>query len=289
VQAGLIVKEAVKFFRATAPATVQIECDVRTECLVTADPVEVRRIVVNLCTNAVRAMREGGGTLRVALEEAESEDSAEDRRLKLTVVDSGCGMEDSVAAHAFEPFYSAWDDDSGAGMGLSVVHGIVTRLGGAVRLETRRGEGTSFEVYLPVRERRPEPVVEVPESLPQGRGRVFFVDDEDMVRDVARESLAEAGFEVIAFPTAIDALAAFDRDPSAVDIVVTDMTMPRMTGDELVRRMKAVRPDLPVVLCTGYSEKITPEGADRLGVDKFLLKPVDMFYLADTLVTLLAA
>jgi PAS domain S-box-containing protein len=297
VQAGLIVKEALKFLRSSVPTTIQIQGDVRSESLVHVDPAEVRHLVMNLCTNAVLAMRDQGGTLQVDLDDVDLDESfARDhpgvspgRFLRLTVADSGCGMTPETAERAFEPFYSGWGPEPGAGMGLSVVHGIVSRGHGAITLRSEPGAGSAFAVHLPL-ERREEPgVAGDATELPRGSGRVFLVDDEKIVLEVTAEALDEAGYEVTAFPTPGEALAAFEADPGGVDILITDMTMPGMTGDEMARRFKAVRPGLPVILCTGFSEKISAEGVSSLGVERFLKKPVDMFQLADTIATLLAA
>ena len=282
VQVSLVVKEATRFLRATIPSTIEIRGDFRSESVVLAEPTEIHRIVVNLCTNASLAMRGAGGVLDVGLADVEV-DAAEAARhpglapgryLRLRVRDTGCGMPPEVVAHIFEPFYTTRAEGEGTGMGLAVVHGIVKRCRGAIVVESAPGRGSTFDVLLPVAPCAAPAAPAASEAAPVGTERVLFVDDEPLVAGLAVDMLGQLGYRVRTFTDSRQALAAFEADPDAFDILVTDMTMPGMTGEELARRAKALRPRLPVVLCTGYSETMTAEKARALGIDEFVMKPV---------------
>ncbi len=284
VQVGLIVKEASKFLRATVPSTIEIRMDVQSTSVVLADPTEIHRIIVNLCTNAALAMHEQGGVLEIGLADVDVDSSlaqqfpgvAAGRFLRLRVRDTGHGMSREVVEHVFEPFFTTRDVGKGVGLGLAVVHGIVTSLHGAITVQSAPGKGTTFEVYLPVAE------IAVPDEVPplegvcRGTERVLVVDDDPLVLEVATDMLQELGFAVRSETRAAAALAVFEADPQAFDLVLTDMTMPGMTGDVLAERLKRCRPDIPVILCSGYTEEQIPERTRMQGIDEFLMKPLFM-------------
>ena len=282
VQVSLIVAEAMKFLRATVPTTIEIWTDVQSDAVVLADPTEIHRIIVNLCTNAALAMDDHGGFLEVGLAEVDLDASFAARHagvvpgrfLRLKVRDTGCGMTREVMARVFEPFFTTREPGKGTGMGLAVVHGIVKRCSGAIVVESEPGAGTTFEVYLPiVQQDLPAPATEA-DDTPGGTERVLVVDDEPLVAETVADMLRTLGYDVRYRTNGLEALAAFAAHPETVDVVITDMTMPGMTGEVLAQRLKGIRPDLPVILCTGYSERMSPERAKALGIDEFVMKPV---------------
>jgi PAS domain S-box-containing protein len=288
VQVSLIVKEATKFLRASIPATVEIRTDVRSDAVVLAEPTDLHRIVINLCTNAALAMQDHGGLLELGLAEVELDESFASRHpgvspgrfVRLTVRDTGHGMTREVQARIFEPFFTTRERGEGTGMGLAVVHGIVTRCHGAITVESEPGRGTTFELHLPLVERAAPAVAPPSEPVLTGAGRILVVDDEPLVAAMVVEQLNELGYRATACANGPEALETFAADPRAIDLVVTDMTMPGMTGDALAQQLKQLRPGLPVVLCTGYSDRITAETARAQGIDEFAMKPVPMAELS---------
>ena len=288
VQVSLVVREAAKFLRASIPATVEIRTDVRSDAVVLAEPTDLHRIVINLCTNAALAMHDHGGLLELRLAEVDLDASFASRNpgvspgrfVRLTVRDTGHGMTREVQARIFEPVFTTRECGEGTGMGLAVVHGIVTRCRGAVTVESEPGKGTTFELHLPLVERAAPAANPPPESLLAGTGRILVVDDEPLVVAMVVDQLNELGYQATACANGPEALEAFAADPRAIDLVVTDMTMPGMTGDVLAQRLKSLRPDLPVVLCTGYSDRISAETARAQGIDEFAMKPIPMAELS---------
>jgi PAS domain S-box-containing protein len=288
VEVGPIVKEATRFLRASIPSTVEIRTDIRSEAAVLAEPTEIHRVVVNLCTNAALAMQERGGLLELTLAEVDLDAPFADqhpavspgRFLRLTVRDTGHGMSREVQAHIFEPFFTTREHGTGTGMGLAVVHGIVTRCRGAVTVASEPGQGTTFEVWLPVVEAEAEVDESRPEQLLTGTERILVVDDEPSVAATVVDQLDALGYRATSCANGPEALAAFRATPDAIDLVVTDMTMPGMTGVVLAQELKRLRPGLPVVLCTGYSQHITAENFREQGLDGFAMKPAGMVELS---------
>jgi PAS domain S-box-containing protein len=288
VEVGPIVKEATRFLRASIPSTVEIRTDIRSSAAVLAEPTEIHRVVVNLCTNAALAMQERGGLLELTLTEADRDAAPAGRHpgaspgriLRLTVRDTGRGMSREVQARVFEPFFTTREHGTGTGMGLAVVHGIVTRCGGTVTVESEPGLGTTFEVRLPVVEAEAEADESRPEQLVAGTERVLVVDDEPSVAATVVDQLAAMGYRATSCASGPEALAAFRADPGGIDLLLTDMTMPGMTGVALAQEFKRLRPELPVLLCTGYSQHITAETSRAQGIDEFAMKPVGMVELS---------
>jgi PAS domain S-box-containing protein len=280
VQLGLIVKEASRFLRATVPTTIEIRTDVQSTSLVLADPTEIHRIIINLCTNAVLAMNERGGLLEIGLADVDTSFAqcfpglASGKFLRLRVRDTGHGMSRDVLERIFEPFFTTREVGKGTGMGLAVVHGIVASLRGSITVKSEPGAGTTFEVHLPVAEKA-VPVALAPSKDDQhGTERVLLVDDDPLVLETVAEMLRELGYQVRSETSWAIAQATFEADPQAFDLVITDMTMPGMTGDVLAERLKGCRPDIPIILCSGYTEEQMPEGTRVQVFDEFLLKPL---------------
>ena len=291
VQLKLIVKEVLKLLRASLPAFIEINQKIDSEAAVMADPVQIHQVMMNLCTNAGYAMRDKGGLLDVRLTEvALDEDFVRphaDRRpgayLKLSVRDTGTGIAREHLSRVFEPFFTTKPKGEGTGMGLSVVHGIVTRLGGMITVESAPGQGSCFDVYLPSLKSEPSLAVADAKTLPVGVERILFVDDEIFQTDMLQHMLGLLGYKVTVSNNSPQALALFAKDPMAFDLVITDMIMPEMTGDVLARRILDIRPDLPIILCTGYSENISEPQAKAMGIKAFVLKPLVMQELANLL------
>jgi CheY-like chemotaxis protein len=244
---------------------------------------------MNLCTNAYQAMQTTGGALDVRLTETiiGYEETVKHLGIKmgphlhLSVRDEGVGMEPSVLERIFEPYYTTKEPGKGTGLGLSVIHGIVKNHGGFVTVESTPGKGSIFHVYLPTLE-DPGANAEEEACLEQSSGseRILLVDDEPQIVDMEEQLLERLGYRVTALSSSLEALNTFAHQPDQFDLVITDMTMPQLSGDRLARRLWEIRPDLPVILCTGYNEMISEDKAIAMGIRKFLLKPIDKDELA---------
>lgn len=288
VQVKLIVKEVLKLLRASLPVSINVVQQIYSDDTVMADPVQIHQVMMNLCTNAGYAMREKGGLLTVRLEGVDLDeaftklhgDLKPGRYLRLSVADTGKGIAPENLIRVFDPFFTTKPKGEGSGMGLSVVHGIVTRLGGVITVKNVPEQGAVFDVYLPAIENHTAvPILET-DTLPTGSERILFVDDEASQTEMIRHMLGLLGYKVTSIGKSPDALELYEKDPLAVDLVITDMIMPLMNGEELARRILALRPDLPVILCTGYSEHFSEADAKALGIKGFVLKPLVMADLA---------
>ena len=282
IQIQLIVKEALKLLRASLPSTIQVRQDLASEGLVLGDPTQIHQVVMNLCTNAFHAMHERGGVLEVSLSETQIGASPPpDLRvlpqgpcLKLRVRDSGPGIDPAIIHRIFDPYFSTKEKGKGTGLGLAVVHGIVKSHRGAIQVSSRLGEGATFDVYFPMVQAAAAMTEANSEAaVVGGRERILFVDDEPTIEFLGKQMLGSLGYEVATCGTAIAALELFRSDPSAFDLVITDMTMPLMTGDRMALEMMGLRPDLPVIICTGFNELLTKERAQELGIREILMKP----------------
>ncbi len=282
IQVGLIIKEALKLLRASLPSTIDIQSEIQSKAIVEADPIQIHQVIMNLCTNAGHAMRQMGGTLKVTLtEEKLAGDFANNHPamlpgdyLKITVSDTGPGIARDILDKIFDPYFTTKEKGEGTGMGLAVVQGIVQNCHGAVTAGSALGEGACFNVYLPIIQMA-EPVpsrVHVP--IAGGNEHILFVDDEPPLADLSKQILERMGYRVTIRTSSIEALELFKSNPESIDLVITDMTMPHMTGDILTAKMQSIRPDLPVVICTGYSEKITQDVIDRLKIRALIMKPI---------------
>lgn len=287
-----VVKEALKLLRASIPTTVEIRKDIAKEsATVMADPIQIHQVLMNLCTNAAFAMREEGGILGIGLEniDIEGEATAQYPDLKpgpyvrLTVSDTGPGIEGAVKGRIFDPFFTTKGPGEGTGMGLSVVHGIVKSHGGMITVYSEPGEGTTFHVLLPRIEGEIAPEAEKVEPLPTGSERILFVDDEEALVRMGEQMLSRLGYEVVARTSSVEALEAFRTQPDKFDLVITDLTMPNMTGKQLARELAGIRSDIPVILCTGYSQIMSDEEAKSAGIDGVVMKPMVMRELAETI------
>ncbi|MBI5186420.1 MAG: response regulator [Nitrospinae bacterium] len=283
VQFHLILKEALKLLRASIPSTIEIRenIDLRSD-IALADPTQIHQVVMNLCTNAAYAMREKGGVLGIELKPFEVDPDfasshvslREGEYLRLTVSDTGHGMEKAILERIFEPFFTTKKRGEGTGLGLAAVYGIVKNLGGAVSVYSEPGRGTSFHVYLPRATEKEAEEMAFLRPIPRGTERILFVDDEEMLVEMGQRTLERLGYKVTAKAGSLEALEAFRAAPADFDLVITDQTMPNMAGDALARELLGVRPDIPIILCTGFSHAVTPEKAKALGIREFLMKPL---------------
>ena len=283
-----IIKDSLKFLRATIPTSIDIRQDIRaTDDTVLADPTQIHQIMMNLCTNASHAV-ETGGTIEVGIENIVlDEDSAvlypdliPGNYVKVTVSDTGQGIAPEATGRIFDPYFTTKEVGKGTGMGLSVVHGIVKSHGGAIIVESELGKGTTFSVLFPVIEKQVDSEIEIDEKLPTGNERILFVDDEESMVYVGRYRLERLGYQVEAQTSPVQALKLFQANPDQFDLLITDMAMPRMTGDMLVKEILKIRPDMPTILCTGFSEKIDEERSKELGISAYIVKPFDRRDLA---------
>ena len=278
----VIVKEVMKLLRATIPSTITISADISPQCgTVVADPTMVHQLVMNLCTNSYHAMRQKGGLLSISLQPV---DLAEEHTgsmldipagayVRLSVADTGHGMEKSVQQHIFDPYYTTKEKGQGTGLGLAVVHGIVHDLGGAITVTSDVGQGTTFDVFLPLSGNSHESEDMVSPVVRRGEGRILLVDDEVAITAVAARMLGRLGYQVTCFNSSRDALKAFIEAPQGFDLVISDQTMPEYTGLELIERIKKVAAGMPVLLMSGYSDQVDAESSRAMGLDGFLAKP----------------
>ncbi len=278
-----VIKEALKLIKSSLPSTIEISQNIKTDCgLVMADLTQIHQIVMNLCTNAFHAMEETDGKLTITLKEVEL--SAEDLKdpamipgphVCLTVADTGPGMEQGIIARIFDPYFTTKEEGKGTGLGLAVVHGIVKSYGGHISVYSELGKGTEFKVYLPViKPQETAQIIEADLPIQKGNERILLIDDQDVIVQMIRQMLERLGYHVTARASSTDALEAFRTQPDKFDLVITDMTMPNMTGDKLAGELIKIRSDIPVILCTGFSEIMSKEKAAAMGIKGFLMKPV---------------
>ena len=277
-----LVKDSLRLLQTSLPESIEIREKLDSKGSILAEPSEVQQLILNLCANASHAMKEREGVLEISLQDVAVEtaqvldygDLFPGRYVRLMVKDTGLGIDPSIRDRIFDPYFTTGPSGEGSGLGLSIVHSTVMSYGGALKIDSIAGEGTSFEVYLPA----VEPELEkggqrTLRAVPLGRGRILFVDDEFALMDVGRQMLTRLGYQVLALSNPREALITFVDRPGQFDVVITDMTMPQMSGVELARRMMEVRPDIPVILCTGYSEHVDKEKAEKLGIRGFMMKP----------------
>jgi len=281
-----LAKEAVKFLRSSLPVTIDLSLDTRvTNSVILADATQVHQVLMNLCTNAAHAMRLSGGRLAIRIDNAsppaalmpEGADGARPEGfLHLSVSDTGQGIEPAQLNRIFDPFFTTKAPGEGTGLGLSVVYGIVKALGGAIRVDSTPGRGSTFDIYLPSAASRGQEPDRPAEPIPRGTESVLFVDDEGHLVEVMGQVLSALGYRVTTVRESRNALRLFRENPESFDLIITDMTMPDMTGAELAREILRFRPQTPIILCTGYSELISEEEALRMGIRRFLMKPLFM-------------
>jgi signal transduction histidine kinase/CheY-like chemotaxis protein/PAS domain-containing protein len=293
LEPGPVVKEALKLLRASLPSTIEIRQEIKSECAaILGDPTQIHQVLMNLCTNAAHAMGENGGRLAVGLDTRDLDDEQARNFLglktgsyvRLWVRDTGRGIDPEIMDRIFDPYYTTKAPGEGTGLGLATVHGIIQRHDGVIRVESSPGQGALFEIYLPMLPDAAPPAASPKESLSHGKKeRILLVDDEPPLVDVLQQVLTRLGYRVVPFTDSLAAFEAFAADPKGFDLILTDQTMPRMTGLDFAQKALALRPGIPIVLATGFSKMANPETALAKGVRAVLTKPVLVDQLSRTI------
>ncbi|MBF0530658.1 MAG: response regulator, partial [Deltaproteobacteria bacterium] len=287
-----LIKQALKRVRASLKATITLKQKIKgTSSWVIADPTKIYQVLMNLCTNAAHAMRKEGGVLEVRLETISIRESEIENYLdlrpgfyhRLTVSDTGDGIDKQILERIFEPFFSTKGDE-GTGLGLSVVYGIVKSYNGSIKVSSEINKGSSFQVLLPISEKKSSRMIDFSAiSLPLGSEKILFLDDEEAISVMGGDMLKRLGYQVTNLTSSFEALKLFTDDPYQFDLVITDQTMPIITGAELAKEMMRIRPDIPIILCTGFSQQVSSEVAGALGIKRFCMKPLILQELAQTI------
>ncbi len=282
----IIIKEALKLIRSSIPSFIEIKEDIASKASVMADPTQIHQVVMNLCTNAYHAMLGTGGVLAVELKETTVPGSdnitelnmAPGRYLRLRVSDTGCGIQPDIMDKIFDPYFSTKAPDKGTGLGLAVVHGIIKDSNGYIKVYSRPGQGTDFNVFLPVSEEKAGMAdMKGKKNLPfQGTEKIMVADDEENIRNSITEFLEDLGYTVFTFSNGRDALDAFRENPYQFDMIISDITMPFLPGDALAAYILEIRPEIPIILCSGYSDRIADDSLLQQGIYKCLDKPVSL-------------
>ena len=284
-----VIKEVLKLIRSSIPTTIEIKQHISNKCgLVTADPTQIHQVAMNLMTNAYHAMENEGGVLEVTLKEVElgvddltNPSMAAGTYVCLTVADTGIGMDQITMERIFEPYFTTKEIGKGTGLGMAVAHGIVKSYSGNIKVYSEPDKGTVFHVYLPVIKSQFETEkTEAVTPVPKGTERILLVDDEETIVHMEKQMLERLGYDVTERTSSIEALEAFRASPDNFDLVITDMTMPNMTGIQLAPKLLEIKPDIPIIICTGFSAKIDNEKAKAAGIRGYVMKPVVMSEIA---------
>jgi len=287
-----LIIESLKLLRSSIPTTIEIRSNLSADPdTVLADSSLISQVLMNLCSNAAYAMREKGGALEVHLDNirvhetsgSAYQDLIPGNYVRLTVRDTGDGIAPEVMERIFDPYFTTKRVDEGSGMGLAVVHGIVTHHDGLIIAHSEQGKGSIFEVLIPVIDMAAETEVKKPDNLPRGTERILFVDDEEQIVKASKQMLERLGYKVEASISSPEALEIFRNNPNTYDLVITDYSMPQMAGRELAKELMAIRPDIPIILCTGYRDQIDENSAKEIGIKAFAMKPVIMSEIAHTI------
>ncbi|MEQ8220877.1 MAG: response regulator [Candidatus Eremiobacterota bacterium] len=292
---SVVLRDSIALLRALLPSTIEIQQNIEgNNSIILADPAQIQQILMNLCTNSVYAMAGKCGTLEISLADIDiTQETAHlyeklrpGQYVKLTISDTGHGMNTSVMKRIFEPYFTTKKFGEGIGMGLPVVHGIVKSHKGEIKVYSEIGKGTQFHIYFPCLTRsRYENMTKETEQLTSQEGNkyILFVDDRKEIVNIGNRLIAKLGYEVIATTCSIEALEAFRNEPDKFSLVITDQTMPNMSGIALARELMKIRSDIPIILCTGYSEQVNEEQALSIGIREFIMKPFTMNNLANSI------
>jgi CheY-like chemotaxis protein len=284
VQLAPIIKEAVQFLRATLPSTIRIrECYYSSPCNVMADQIQIHQVMMNLCSNAAHSMHEKGGVLEISLQDIYLEEESDSQHklwpgeyVRLSIRDTGHGIDPVILGRIFDPYFTMKGTGEGTGLGLSVVYGIMKNHGGSVTIESELGKGTVVHAYFPVFDRLDMVDDVAAPDIQRGSEQILFVDDEEPIVKLQKEILEYIGYKVYATTSVQGALQEFKKDPRAFDMVITDQTMPAMTGLKFAEELMKIRPDIPIILCTGFSAELTPEKVKSKGIRKIVYKPLSI-------------
>jgi CheY-like chemotaxis protein len=272
------------FIRASLPSTIEIRQNISSKSdLIQGDKTQIHQVILNLCTNAAHAMRDRGGILEIKLKDERFEANDPDlptelkpgSYLKLTVSDTGCGIEPEVIDRIFDPFYTTKSTGEGTGLGLSVVHGIVKSHNGTIKVYSQPGQGSVFHIFIPKMVSGPSEETKEISVRPGGNEHILVVDDEEILVEMGTQRLERLGYTATGKLSSLEALEAFRNEPNKFNLVVTDYTMPNMTGLELAKEMLQIRPDLPIIMCSGLNEPVPMEKVKAVGVKEFYVKPID--------------
>ncbi len=287
-----VIKESMKMLRSAIPTSIEFKQHISDDvCNILGDVSQINQIVMNLVTNAADVMSEKGGLLEVTLEDILLQEEKAcfhwvlppGHYFRLRMRDTGEGIDPTIMDRIFEPYFTTKEVGKGTGMGLSVVHGIVKRHGGGIRIESALGKGTLFEIYFSALEKAAVEEKETEGEITKGFERILFVDDEESLVSLNQQRLERLGYNVKSTTKPVEALEWFTADPDQFDVIITDMTMPRMTGDRLAAEVLKIRPHMPIIICTGYSERMSEKKAEALGVRKYIEKPIDLLNLASSI------
>ncbi|MBF0388481.1 MAG: PAS domain S-box protein [Desulfamplus sp.] len=282
---SIAVKETLKLLRSIIPTTIEIKVNIESTAKMMADPTKIHQLLMNLCTNAYHAMSDSGGLLAVNLraidcqkDECIPEISNQfGKYLELEISDTGSGIDSNIKGKIFDPYFTTKKEGQGTGLGLAIVHVVVQEHKGYIKVDSELGKGTTFRIYFPVVEkngsRRPASDKRK-ESTKLGTESIMLIDDEQMILDVTKAILEGMGYKVFPFISSIDALNTFESEPNSFNLIITDMTMPQMEGDKFATAALKIRPNIPIILCTGYSHKISEELALEIGIKRYVEKPL---------------
>jgi PAS domain S-box-containing protein len=286
-----IIKEVLKLLRASLPTTIEIKQKIEPNPdPIFADPTQIHQVIMNLCTNSAHAMEDSGGILQVSLSNFELTARRASQYpelnpgpyVKLSISDTGHGMDAATLDRIFDPYFTTKEQDKGTGMGLAVVHGIVKGHGGGIHVQSSPGGGTRFDILFPIMGKQIISETVELKTLPTGNEHILFIDDEDILIDLGKNMLKKLGYRVEARTQSLKALEVFRAAPHKFDLVISDMTMPKMTGDTLAIELMKIRPNIPVIICTGHSERIDDRRARELGIKGLMMKPFTIRNLSKT-------
>ncbi len=292
IQIAIIIKDALKFLRSTIPSTINIHQDIQTtEEMIFADPTQINQIIMNLCINASHAMEQTGGDLTVTVKKVflghqlfkDYPDLKNGDHVKIMVSDTGPGIDPEIIDQIFDPYFTTKGVGKGSGMGLAVVHGFVKNHNGTIRVDSSQGKGTKFSILFPVTSEKPVAETQTDKNIPRGNETLLFVDDEISITKMVQRMFERLGYKVETATTPQDALELFRSKPDHFDLVITDMTMPQMTGVTLSEKLMDIRKDIPIIICTGHSALVDEEKAKELNLAAFIMKPIDMQETAQTI------
>jgi PAS domain S-box-containing protein len=292
IQIASVIKDALKFLRSTIPTTINIHQDIQTsDETILADPTQINQIIMNLCINASHAMEQTGGELNVTVAKVILDDnSAKDYPdlkcsdyVKIMVSDTGPGIDPEIIDQIFDPYFTTKEVGKGSGMGLAVVQGIVKNHNGTISVDCSLGKGTKFSILFPLAKEKPIVEAQTTKDIPRGDETILFVDDEISIVKMVQRMFKRLGYKVETSTTPQDALELFSSNPDHFDLVITDMTMPQMTGVKLSEKLMALRKDIPIIVCSGYSNLVDEEKAKELGLAAYVMKPINMQETAQTI------
>ncbi|MBU0462124.1 MAG: response regulator [Proteobacteria bacterium] len=292
MEIAIVIKDALKFLRSTIPTTIDIEQNISvTNETILADQTQINQIMMNLCINASQAMEQSSGKLAIIVEKVILDDHSakaypdlkSGRHIKIMVGDTGPGIDPKIIDRIFDPYFTTKEVGKGSGMGFAVVLGIVKSHSGTITVDSRPGKGTNFSILFPLAQEKAAVETQTIQEIPRGSETILFVDDEISIVNMVQRMFARLGYKVETAITPQDALERFALNPDHFDLVITDMTMPQMTGVDLSEKLMDILPDIPIIICTGYSSLIDEEKAKELGLAAYVMKPINMQETAQTI------